>query len=199
MSNSNSTKQGDRVILQSERNLGYRYFLLFVLASVLIHNLSWFIFQMYKPTQPANKDKATTQPIEFVMIPIEESSKKSYLETQKRSSENFVAEQTTQLQKTTATNTIGDRLSSQTIALPFPPIRILKPQSDRPLPKPKPGSDRPLPSPPIPKLKPKQIPINPLESKIYNLATLIPPLSKANPKLSTANLLLSNYKTSHKR
>ena len=193
-----------------------RYLLLFVLASTLIHSLSLFVFQMYKPSQLEDKDKTASKPIEFVVIPPKESSEKPPLETQKRSLENSVAKQSTQPQKTAASQVVGEPLSPKVIAQPFPPFRILKPKPDPPQPTPRiprPEFNRPQPRPPIPIPKPKseqspfrpnplpvskpeQIPENQLESKDSTIATRIPPPPKVDPKLGTASLLGGNYKRS---
>ena len=163
-----------------------RYLLLFVLASTLIHSLSLFVFQMYKPSQLEDKDKTASKPIEFVVIPPKESSEKPPLETQKRSLENLVAKQSTQPQKTAASQVVGEPLSPKVIAQPFPPFRILKPKPDPPQPTPRiprPEFNRPQPRPPIPIPKPDPPqPTPPIPKPGFNRPQPRPPIPIPKPK-----------------
>lgn len=84
-------------------NRAYRkHLLLFILASVLIHSLGLLIFGVYDRhrIRPNAKEKTDSKPIEFVVVPPEESKEKPPPETQKRSTENSVAEKNIKPEKT---------------------------------------------------------------------------------------------------
>ena len=173
------------------------HLLLFILVSLLVHSLGLFFFDLYKRTQPITKNKTESKPIEFIVVPPEEATDKPPPETQKRATENSVAKQSTQPEKTAASQEIGDenspnptRASSTSIppklATPSPitpsPSQLLKPPKSTPEP-PKIATSSPVkpsiskppkPSKPISKL-PKISPLSP------NPPTLSKPIKPPKP------------------
>lgn len=152
------------------------HLLLFILVSLLVHSLGLFFFDLYKRTQPITKNKTESKPIEFIVVPPEEATDKPPPETQKRATENSVAEQSTQPEKTAASQEIGDENSpnpTRVDSTSIPP--------EVPTPAPKIATPSPItPSPPQLLKPPKPIPEAP---KIATPSPIKPPLSKS-PKPS---------------
>lgn len=134
-----------------------KHLLLFILASILIHSLGLLIFGVYHRTQPNAKEKTNSKPIEFVVVPPEESREKPPSETQKRATENSVAEKILKPEKT-STETIGEETAPSPIKTPPPPAppqettnapKIVEPPKTSPSPQPvKPPKTQTTPTPP---------------------------------------------------
>ncbi|MGL4880880.1 MAG: hypothetical protein ACRC8K_07415, partial [Waterburya sp.] len=109
----------------SHHNFRRQNLLLFILASLFIHSLGLLIFGVYQYRHQANKEKIDSKPIEFVVIPPEESKQKPPPETQKRAIEDSVAEKTTEPKKTVA----SEELAEETPPRPTPPPAPSPPSS----------------------------------------------------------------------
>ncbi|MGL5795566.1 MAG: TonB family protein [Waterburya sp.] len=136
--------QSDRQTVISDRNFRRQNLLLFILASLFIHSLGLLIFGVYQHRHLANKEKIDSKPIEFVVIPPEESKQKPSPETQKRAVEDSVAEKTTEPKKTV----VSEELAEETPLRPTPP-----PAPSPPSPPPQavaPPQSPPKPTPPSP-------------------------------------------------
>lgn len=163
------------------------HLLLFILVSLLVHSLGLFFFDLYKRTQPISKNKTESKPIEFIVVPPEEATDKPPPETQKRATENSVAKQSTQSEKTAASQEIGDenspnptRASSTSIppAIPTPAPKIATPSPVTPSPSPLLKSPKPTPEPP--KIATSS-PVKPSLSKSPKPSTLSKPAKLLKP------------------
>ena len=163
------------------------HLLLFILVSLLVHSLGLLFFDLYKRTQPITKNKTESKPIEFIVVPPEEATDKPPPETQKRATENSVAKQSTQPEKTAASQEIGDenspnptRASSTSIPpeVPTPAPKIATPSPITPSPSPllKP----PKPTPDLPKIATSS-PVKPSFSKPPKPSKPISKLPKISP------------------
>ncbi len=131
----------------SHHNFRRQHLLLFILASLFIHSLGLLIFGVYQHRHLANKEKIDSKPIEFVIIPPEESKQKPPSETQKRAVEDSVAETTTEPKKTVAPEELAEKIPPRPTPPPAPSPPSTPPQAAAP-PKPTPPvKSQPTPSP----------------------------------------------------
>lgn len=149
-----SAKQEVRATpIANRRHLSLKHFLLFAIASVLIHGLGLSIFAWDRRSlvvEPETENK----PIDFVVVP-EESEAEPPPETQKRAAENSVTEEDTELEQTEQIEP-EETQSEQTASTPptaAPPVEPTPPVTPTPQPEPAPSP------PPQPEPKPAPPPV----------------------------------------
>ena len=179
----------------SQHEFSSSHLLLFILVSLLVHSLGLFIFDIYKRVQPVTKDKNESKPIEFIVVPPEESTEQPPPETQKRASENSVAKQSIKPEKTAASEQIGDQNSpdpTRTSSTSIPPqVPTQAPKIVTPSPTTSPSPQ--LLKPPKPTPEPSKIatssPTNPTLSKPVKPSEPISQLPKIAPLSPTPQTL----------
>ena len=83
----------------NRRNLSLKQLLLLLIVSILVHGLGLLLFALNRRS-PITEEETESKPIEFVVVP-EESEIEPPPETEKRATENSVAEQDTEPEETT--------------------------------------------------------------------------------------------------
>lgn len=116
----------------SHHNFRRQHLLLFILASLFIHSLGLLIFGVYQHRHLANKEKIDSKPIEFVIIPPEESKQKPPPETQKRAVEDSVAEKITEPKKTVTPEELAEKIPPRPTPPPAPSPPSTPPQTVAP-------------------------------------------------------------------
>ncbi|HEY9771986.1 MAG TPA: TonB family protein [Coleofasciculaceae cyanobacterium] len=118
-----------------------RYQLLwFILASVLVHSLAWLFLGLYQRSKPLTEE-IDSKPIEFVVVP--EESEAPPPETEKRATENSVAEENIESEATALNDEIEDDTPATSAPTPEPePVA-----PTQPTPAPAPAEPAPTPEP----------------------------------------------------
>ncbi|MGF1591090.1 MAG: TonB family protein [Pleurocapsa sp.] len=128
----------------------HRYYQLlwFILASVLVHSLAWLFLGLYQRSKPV-AEEVDSKPIEFVVVP-EESEEPPPPETQKRATENSVAEKNTESETTALNDEIEDDIPVTSAPPPQPePAAPTQPApTPAPAPEPEPTPEPELAEPP---------------------------------------------------
>ncbi len=161
-------------------------FLLFVLTSVLIHGIGLLMLVLSNRSLPAARQETESTPIEFIVVPPEESLEEPPPDTERRAVNNSIAKGKVKPELPSATDKIGneealaiskpsqidrpDIPEAPLVPTPPPPIVKPKPRSVTPQPSlakvPKPVPSTPNPSPEEVKPKPveKLPPVTPSPS-----------------------------------
>ncbi len=172
----------------------------FILASVLVHSLGLLVLGLYQRSKPVTEE-IESKPIEFVVVP--EESQTPPPETQKRATENSVAEKNIESEKTALDDQIEDEApvtSAPTpaptpaptepvtpkIATPPPPAEVTPPPQPAPAPEPEP-EPAPVPEPEITEPATQQPPV--LSGSDTNQITTPEPEPEPEPDSSVATRL----------
>ncbi|BAZ43280.1 hypothetical protein NIES4102_02800 [Chondrocystis sp. NIES-4102] len=113
-----------------------QHLILFILASVLLHSLGVLIIALSE-NRPVVKEKKDNQPIEFVIVPPEETKPKPPPETNKRAIRDSVAKPTTQAKK----NIIPEEIAKPIAPAPKPTPPASQPPTSTPQSTPAPKDD----------------------------------------------------------
>ena len=178
----------------------FQHLLLFILGSAIAHALIFWLLVKHETSKPIEKKKEN-KPIEFIVVPPEESPKPPP-DTNNRATENSVAESEVQPEGTVSNETITNE----------PPITSPPPPAPAPAPVPEVAEPEPAPAPasvsgnaPKPESKPSakdlmsgsDTPTASPEPKKETVATRLPPKTDPKPSNSSegsaADLLGGDY------
>lgn len=107
--------------LERKKNNSFNSLLLFILSSVLVHGLLLLIFAKSRRSLPIAKPKTNQNPIDFVVVPPEETIKEPPPETTKIAPENSVAKGKVQPDLPVASNKVGEATKTPAIKNPTTP------------------------------------------------------------------------------
>ena len=140
--------------LDRKKDNSFKTLLLFVLSSILVHGLLLIIFAKSRRSLPIVKPKTNQTPIDFVVVPPDETIKEPPPETKKIATDNSVAEGKVNPDLPVASNKLGEApIAVKPIAPKAPP----KPES-KPVNPPQPQAVKPPIKPEVVKPEPPQKP-----------------------------------------